>query len=74
MKQTEKVHILMSPNTPMPPQRENKHFKPGTTMGSALLNIGALADEVMWKLTFGEKEQLYSNDARTQSTEADKSH
>ena len=74
LKQTEKIHILMSPNTPMPPQRENKHFKPGTTMGSALLNVGAPADNVMWKLTVAEKRQLYGNAARTQSIDDSKSN
>jgi hypothetical protein len=74
LEQTEKIHILMSPNTTMPAQRDNKHFKPGTTMGSALLNIGAPADKVMWKLTVVEKNQLYGKDARTQSTDDAKSN
>ena len=73
LEQTEKIHILMSPKTTMPAQRDNKHFKPGTTMASALLNIGAPADEVMWKLTVAEKRRLYGNAARTQSTDDAKS-
>jgi hypothetical protein len=74
LEQTGKVHIIMSPQTTMPAQRDNKHFKPGTTMGNALLNIGGPADVVMWKLTFREKKQLYGNEARTVCADDDKSH
>ena len=69
--QTEKCHILMSVNSAMPAARDNKHFKPGTTMGSALQNIGAPPDDILWKLTVGEKKQFYGNEARTLSTDAD---
>ena len=50
------------------------HFKPGMTMGSALLNIGDPSDAAMWKLTIADKTQLYGNNARPQSTDDDKSN
>ena len=50
------------------------HFKPGMTMGSALLNIGDPSDAAMWKLTIADKTQLYGNNACPQSTDDYKSN
>lgn len=76
--QTEKCHICFS-STSLPnlPVRENKHFKPGTTSGSALMNVGRPpVDDTVWMMTFGNKKKLYGNartsDADDQAQLADK--
>ena len=72
LSQTERCIVCTSPEHPGLPTRDNKHFKPGTTCGSALTNIGRPTIESMWKLPFGTQKLFYSTARMADANDEDK--